>query len=69
MSGECGKHPFDWFAQNPLNYYECTICEQWEKGHGDPRDTLISDRCSRCCGVLKIREGHEMRLPRQKWNQ
>lgn len=72
---KCGEHALectcniDWFAQNPHNLYECECCGQWDKGHDDPRDVLLSDRCFRCGGPWKIREGHEMRLPREKWKE
>jgi hypothetical protein len=61
------KEDFDWFAQNPYNQYQCEFCGQIDKGHDDPRDVITSDRCFRCGGPWKIKDGTKLRLPREKW--
>jgi hypothetical protein len=48
---------------NPLNYYECLMCGQYDKHHENVNETLEQEKCFRCGGDWIIRENTEMRLP------
>ena len=60
---------FDWFAQNPLNYYECWWCGQHYKCNEDP-EVVMKDSCFRCnMSKWDIREGTRMTPSFNTWEE